>query len=77
MNKVVETVREIGCNRVWLITLNDNLDAIRFYQRRGFSLCTIHKDALTLSRKIKPSISEIGQYGIALRDEIEFEMILV
>ena len=27
-----------GCRRVWLITTNDNLRALRFYQRRGFRL---------------------------------------
>jgi GNAT superfamily N-acetyltransferase len=25
-----------GCSRIWLVTTNDNLDALRFYQRRGF-----------------------------------------
>lgn len=65
-----------GCQRLWLITLNDNLDAIRFYQRRGMTIAAIHKNALEFSRKIKPTIAEIGQYGIPLRDEIEFEMIL-
>ena len=25
-----------GCARLWLITTNDNVDALRFYQRRGF-----------------------------------------
>ena len=27
-----------GCRRVHLITTNDNVDALRFYQRRGFVL---------------------------------------
>lgn len=76
MEKVVKTVRESKCDRVWLITTNDNVDAIRFYQRRGFVLAAVHKDALKLSRKLKPSIPEIGHYGIPLRDEIEFEIIM-
>lgn len=65
-----------GCQRLWLITTNDNLDAIRFYQRRGLNIADIHTNALRLSRQLKPSIPKIGQYGIPLRDEIEFEMIL-
>ena len=25
-----------GCARLWVITTNNNVDALRFYQRRGF-----------------------------------------
>jgi N-acetylglutamate synthase-like GNAT family acetyltransferase len=74
INQVIETVRKRDCHRVWLITTNDNIDAIRFYQRRGFVMCAIYKDALELSRKLKPSIPLIGCYGINMRDELEFEM---
>ncbi len=63
-----------NCKRLWLITLNDNLDAIRFYQKRGFRLSNIYINALENSRKIKPSIARTGNYGIELRDEIEFEL---
>jgi len=77
---LTEKVRQVatarGCKRLWLITTNDNLDAIRFYQRRGFTIAAIHVNALAHSRRIKPSIPEVGQHGIPLRDEIEFEMIL-
>ncbi|MCK4302536.1 MAG: GNAT family N-acetyltransferase [candidate division Zixibacteria bacterium] len=67
---------EKGCRRVWLITTNDNLDAIRFYQRRGFTLAAVHVKAIEESRRLKPSIPEVGLHGIPLRDEIEFEMML-
>ena len=65
---------EAGCSRLWLITTNDNLHALGFYQKRGFRLVAIHANALAQSRKIKPSIPEIGMYGIPLRDEIELEI---
>jgi ribosomal protein S18 acetylase RimI-like enzyme len=64
------------CRRVWLITTNDNLAAIRFYQKRGFRLVAIHRDALELSRRLKPQIPLIGLNGIPLRDEIELELSL-
>ncbi len=32
--RIAAEARAHGCRRVWLITSNDNLDAIRFYQRR-------------------------------------------
>lgn len=76
LERVVLAAREAGCQRLWLITLNDNLDAIRFYHRRGLSLAAIHIRAIDDSRRIKPTIPEIGQYGIPIRDEIEFKMML-
>lgn len=68
-----EAVRA-GCRRLWLITTNDNLPALRFYQKRGFELVAVHRRALELSRRLKPSIPQVGLDGIPLRDEIELEM---
>src|SRR4051812_33014648 len=36
---------QAGLSRVWLITTNDNIDALRFYERRGFVLIAVHRDA--------------------------------
>jgi ribosomal protein S18 acetylase RimI-like enzyme len=63
-----------GCRRVWLITTNDNVDALRFYQRRGFVLVAVHRDAVTEARRQKPQIPLLGNHGIPLRDEIELEL---
>lgn len=65
-----------GCNRIWLITTNDNMKAVRFYQLRGFSLVAIHRNAIEESRKLKPEIPLIGIDGIPIRDEIELEFII-
>ena len=73
MNRVIETARAAGCRRVWLITTNDNLDAIRFYQKRGFTIAAVHVNAIAHSRTLKPSIPLIGNYGIPIRDEVELE----
>jgi GNAT superfamily N-acetyltransferase len=54
-------------------TTNDNLDALRFYQRRGFRITQVRPGAVDKSRSIKPSISLIGEHGIPIRDEIELE----
>ena len=71
----VKRVAEMrGCQRIWLITTNDNLPALKFYQKRGYRLAAVHRDALTRSRQLKPSIPEIGLDGIPLRDEIELEL---
>ena len=76
LNKAIEEARERDCRRVFLITTNDNLNALGFYQKRGFELVTVHRGAVNESRKIKPSIPFIGMYNIPLRDEIELEMSL-
>ncbi|MBU0984556.1 MAG: GNAT family N-acetyltransferase [candidate division Zixibacteria bacterium] len=73
MARVEKAARVEGCRRLWLITTNDNLDAIRFYSRREFTIAAVHVNALALSRKLKPSIPTVGCYGIPMRDEIEFE----
>lgn len=76
MNAVVNEARIQTCRRVFLITTNDNLRALRFHQKRGFELVAVHRGAVNESRKIKPSIPLTGFDGIPLRDEIELEMIL-
>jgi ribosomal protein S18 acetylase RimI-like enzyme len=68
-----DRARALGCQRLWLITTNDNEPAIRFYERQGMTLVAIHHNALDESRKLKPEIPHIGLGGKPLRDEIEFE----
>lgn len=63
-----------GCRRLWLVTSNDNLNALRFYQRRGFLLVAVHPDAVTAARLLKPTIPLVGDFGIPLRDELELEI---
>ncbi len=59
-----------------MITTNDNTPAIRFYQKRGFSLVAVHRNAIAESRKLKPEIPLAGVDGIPIRDEIELELLL-
>ena len=63
-----------GCRRLWLITTNDNLHALGFYQKRGFRLVAVHPGAVDAARKLKPKIPPIGNDGIPIRDEIELEI---
>ena len=76
---LLEAVREraaaAGCERLWLVTTNDNVDALRFYQRRGFRLAALRAGAVDQSRaRLKPEIPEVGDHGIPLRDELELEL---
>ena len=74
MEMAVERARLSHCRRIFLITTNDNLRALGFYQKRGFEIVTIYRGAVNESRKVKPGIPAIGMHGIPLRDEIELEM---
>jgi ribosomal protein S18 acetylase RimI-like enzyme len=67
----VGQARRSGCREVWLTTTNDNIDALRFYQRRGFRLAQLRPGAVDQSRQRKPEIPRVGDYGIPLRDEID------
>jgi len=63
-----------GQRRVWLVTTNDNLDALRFYQRRGMRIVHVDAGAVDRARKLKPTIPVVGAYGIALHDELTMEL---
>jgi len=60
-----------GCHQVTLTTTNDNIGALRFYQRRGFRLAALRPGAVDRSRQRKPEIPRTGDFGIPLRDEID------
>lgn len=60
-----------NCREVMLTTTNDNVDALRFYQRRGFRLAALRPGAVDRSRQARPSIPRSGDYGIPLHDEID------
>lgn len=74
LNKAIETARENKCRKIKLITTNDNINALRFYQKRGFDMAKLYHNALDVSRKLKPSIPLRGEFDIPLKHEIEFEM---
>jgi len=73
---LITHTKKAKCKRLWLITTNDNTLAFRFYQKYGFALVAVHRNAIEKSRRLKPEIPLIGNAGIPLRDEIELEMML-
>lgn len=71
---VEDIAADAGCSRIWLVTTNDNVDALRFYQRRDFRLVRIDAGAVDRSRAtLKPTIPVVGSHGIPIRDEIVLE----
>ena len=70
----VGKARRCGGREIRLTTTNDNIDALRFYQRRGFRLAELRPGAVDRSRQEKPQIPTVGSYGIPLHDEIDLTL---
>lgn len=73
INKVREVAKANNCRVIRLITTNDNINALGFYQRRGFHLTKLYPNAIDYTRKIK-YVPLIGESNIPIRDELELEM---
>ncbi len=76
INGVLNIARINNCRRLWLITTNDDINAIGFYQKRGFDLKAVYINAMENSRRLKPSIPLIGMNQIPIKHELEFEILL-
>ncbi|WP_214702050.1 MULTISPECIES: GNAT family N-acetyltransferase [unclassified Exiguobacterium] len=73
-SRLLQAVEEIsmkhGVKQSIVITTNDNLRALGFYQHRGYRLERIIHDAVTRTRKQKSTIPQVGYDKIPLLDEI-------
>jgi ribosomal protein S18 acetylase RimI-like enzyme len=68
---------EAGCSRLWLITTNDNVRALGFYQRWGMDVCAFRRGAVDESRRtLKPSIPVRDEHGVPIAHEFELELLL-
>jgi GNAT superfamily N-acetyltransferase len=75
LDAVRDAALEAGCTRLWLITTNDNLRALKVYQRWGMEIVAFHRHAVTEARRhLKPSIPGHGAHGIPLAHELELEL---
>ena len=62
-------------HRLWLVTTNDNLHALGFYQRRGLRLGALHAGAVDRDRALKPELPEVNPDNrIPIRDLLELEL---
>lgn len=59
-----------GISRLKVITSNDNVNALRFYQKRGYRIIGVLQNAIDEARKIKADIPLVGYDGIPMKDEI-------
>lgn len=74
IDAVARAAREAGALRLIVMTTNDNLRALRLYQRGGFRLHALRPGAVDAAREHKPSIPATGNDGIPIRDEIDLVM---
>ena len=70
LQQVEETAKHAHCQRIKLITTNDNVHAIAFYQKRGYTMAELYVNAVEEARKVKPEIPFAADNGIPIRDEI-------
>ncbi|MCA0988389.1 GNAT family N-acetyltransferase [Alkalihalobacillus algicola] len=59
-----------GLEKVTLLTTNDNLHALKFYQKRGYRITDVHSGAVDEARNIKKEIPEKGYHDIPIHDEL-------
>jgi len=75
IEKVKQTAIAFGCKTLRLLTSNDNLNAIGFYQKRGFELVGLRLGAIDWEREsLNPQIPVIGHNGIPIHHEIDFSL---
>jgi hypothetical protein len=75
LEAAAELAAGLGCRRLWLLTTNDNLHALGFYQRRGLRLGSLHAGAVDRDRALKPELPEINPDNrIPIRDLLELEL---
>jgi pimeloyl-ACP methyl ester carboxylesterase len=71
---LMQRLGSCGVRELCVTTTNDNLRALRFYQRRGFRIAAVRCGAVDDARRLKPWISKLGHEGIPIRDEIELRL---
>jgi ribosomal protein S18 acetylase RimI-like enzyme len=74
LEAVVAEARAAGCERVQLLTTNNNVRALAFYQKRGFRLVRLVPGAIDEERKLKPAIPKVDSAGLPIRDELHLEL---
>ena len=76
LSALLAVLRARNATELFVTTTNDNVNALRFYQRRGFRLTELRPGAMEEARRIKPAIGREGRHGIELRDELVLTLTL-
>ena len=76
LSTLLNVLRSRGASKLVVFTTNDNVNALRFYQRRGFRLTALRPNAMEEARKLKPSVPIEGRHRIKLYDELVLTLAL-
>jgi ribosomal protein S18 acetylase RimI-like enzyme len=77
VERLLDEARGAGAARVWVVTTNDNLGALAFYQRLGFRLSALRPGAVDEARAtLKREIPVTGRDDLPIRDELELTFVL-
>jgi len=74
IDAVKADAKKSHCRQLRFFTTNDNVPAMEFYKRRGFTISTVQRGAIAESRKLKPGIALHGVNDVPITDEVEMEM---
>lgn len=70
LTKIEEIAINLGIKRIKVITTNENLRALYFYQKKGYRITEILPNAVNKARTLKPTIPLVGENGIEIKDEM-------
>ncbi|UEH00167.1 GNAT family N-acetyltransferase [Staphylococcus gallinarum] len=70
LTKIEEIAINLGIKRIKVITTNENLRALYFYQKKGYRITEILPNAVDKARTLKPTIPLVEENGIEIKDEI-------
>ncbi|UII57823.1 GNAT family N-acetyltransferase [Cytobacillus spongiae] len=70
LTAIERKAKKENCKEIKLITTNDNLHALAFYQKRGYQLVEVLSNAVEQARLLKPEIPLYADNGIPIRDEL-------
>lgn len=62
--------------RVFFVTTNNKLHALRIYHRLGFDMVALPRNAVDRATEPKPKTVMVGMKGIPLRHEIGLQLTL-
>ncbi|WP_010632922.1 GNAT family N-acetyltransferase [Sporolactobacillus vineae] len=75
LERFLQQAEDLGLKHVYLTTTNDNIRALQFYQKRGFTLCGFRRNAVLKARQVKPEIPLVAENGIPIEHELELEYV--
>jgi DNA-3-methyladenine glycosylase I len=74
VDEIRKSAVQAGCICLSVVTTNNNVHAMHFYQKRGFIISSVRKNAIAESRKLKPQIPLFDERDRPISDEIKLEV---